>query len=214
MNLEGLLLFFFSSITLTSAIFVIYSTNTIYSAFFLILVFTSTTALLLISEVEFLSLMLIIIYVGAITVLFIFVIMMLDINVLINKNKDKDNNFGYLPIICLIGFIFFIETYLMFSKTFTTYFHFLDSSRFFEKVFSKTIINHVDTVSNIETLGQVLYTYYSFFFLIAGIILLIALIGAITLTKKNKKKERFLTKNIYKQLSRDASKAVFNINGK
>lgn len=209
MNLEGLLLFFFSSITLTAAIFVIYSTNTIYSAFFLILVFTSATALLLISEVEFLSLMLIIIYVGAITVLFIFVIMMLDINVLINKNKD--NNFGYLPIICLIGFIFFIETYLMFSKTFITYFHFLDSSLFFDKVFSKTIINHVDTVSNIETLGQVLYTYYSFFFLVAGIILLIALIGAITLTKKNKKKERFLTKNIYKQLSRDASKAIFNI---
>lgn len=209
MNLEGLLFLFFSSITLTSAIFVIYSINTIYSVFFLILVFISTTALLLISEVEFLSLMLIIIYVGAITVLFIFVIMMLDINVLIKKKND--NNFGYLPIICLIGFIFFIETYLMFSKVFTTYFNFLDSSFFFKKVFNKTIIHLVDDINNIETLGQVLYTYYSFFFLIAGIILLIALIGAITLTKKNKKRETFLTKNIYKQLSRNASKAVFNI---
>ena len=210
MNLENLLYFFFSSITLTAAIFVIYSTNTVYSAFFLILVFTSTTALLLLSEIEFLSLMLIIIYVGAITVLFIFVIMMLDIKVLIHKNND--NNFGYIPIVCLIGFILFIETYLMFSKTFTTYFHFLDSSAFFERVFSKTIVNHLDTISNIETLGQVLYTYYSFFFLIAGIILLIALIGAITLTKKNKKKERFISKNIYKQLSRNASNAVFAIN--
>ena len=231
MNFETIFFYTFSTIALTSAIFVIYSTNTIYSAFFLILVFTNSTALLLISEVEFLSIMLIIIYVGAITVLFLFVIMMLDVNILIDKNKINDN-FGYLPIIFLISFIFFIETFIMFSKIFTTYFHLINNSFFTKKVntlfffhdsmkenfeifvdvkpFLKNFINQLDIITNIETIGQILYSYYSFFFLVSGIILLIALIGAVTLTKKEKK--NILKQNIYKQLSRNSLKAIFNIN--
>jgi NADH-quinone oxidoreductase subunit J len=204
--------FLFSSIALTSAIFVIYSTNTIYSAFFLILVFTNSTGLLLISEVEFISIMLIIIYVGAITVLFLFVIMMLDINVLIDKNNN--NNFGYLPIIFLISFVFFLETFVMFSKIFTTYYHLIEQSFFKNDLFYRQFINQLDTITNIETIGQILYSYYAFFFLAAGIILLIALIGAVTLTKKEKKKQNFLTKNLYKQLSRNSLQAVFNIKNK
>ena len=212
MNLKKFFFFFFSSIVLTSAIFVIYSTNTIYSAFFLILAFTNSTGLLLISEVEFLSIMLIIIYVGAITVLFLFVIMMLDINILIDKNNSK--NFGYLPIIFLISFIFFLETLVMFSKVFTTYYHLIEQSFFKNNFFYKKFITQLDYITNIETIGHVLYTYYSFFFLSAGIILLIALIGAVTLTKKEKKKETSLTKNLYKQLSRNSLKAIFNIKNK
>ena len=197
---------------MTSAIFVIYSTNTIYSAFFLILVFVNTTGLLLISEVEFLSIFLIIIYVGAITVLFLFVIMMLDINILIDKNKNK--NFGYLPIIFLITSVFFLETFLMFSKIFTVYYHLIEQSLFENNIIYNYYLSKIDNITNIETIGQVLYTYYAFFFLAAGIILLIALIGAVTLTKKEKKRQHFLTKNIYKQLSRNASKAIFNIKKK
>lgn len=212
MNFETIFFYFFSSIVLTSAIFVIYSTNTIYSAFFLILAFTNSTGLLLISEVEFLSIMLIIIYVGAITVLFLFVIMMLDINILIDKNNNK--NFGYLPIIFLVSFIFFIETFLMFSKVFTTYYHLIDQSFYQNKTFYKIFINKFDYITNIETIGHILYTYYAFFFLAAGIILLIALIGAVTLTKKEKKKESSLTKNLYKQLSRNSLKAIFNVKSK
>nr|WGU20072.1 NADH dehydrogenase subunit 6 [Phytophthora sp. ML-2023a] len=227
MNFETIFFYTFSTIALTSAIFVIYSTNTIYSAFFLILVFTNSTGLLLISEVEFLSIMLIIIYVGAITVLFLFVIMMLDVNVLIDKNKIN-NNFGYLPIIFLISFIFFLETFVMFSKVFTTYYHLINNSFFNqevnillyrmpnvfyvfidEKPFFKNVIDQLDIITNIETIGQILYSYYSFFFLAAGIILLIALIGAVTLTKKEKKKN--FKQKIYKQLSRNSLKAIFNI---
>lgn len=231
MNFETIFFYTFSIIALTSAIFVIYSTNTIYSAFFLILVFINSTGLLLISKVEFLAIMLIIIYVGAITVLFLFVIMMLDVNVLIDKNN---NNYGYLPIIFLISFIFFLETFVMFSKAFTSYQHLLNNSFFNKEVhtlfyfkdsmkgifrlfidikpFVKNIITYIDTITNIETIGQVLYSYYSFFFLVAGIILLIALIGAITLTKKDKKKN--FKQNIYKQLSRNSFKAIFNIHSK
>nr|YP_010117901.1 NADH dehydrogenase subunit 6 [Phytophthora cocois]QPN53873.1 NADH dehydrogenase subunit 6 [Phytophthora cocois]QTV76652.1 NADH dehydrogenase subunit 6 [Phytophthora cocois] len=233
MNFETIFFYTFSTIALTSAIFVIYSTNTIYSAFFLILVFTNSTGLLLISEIEFLSIMLIIIYVGAITVLFLFVIMMLDINVLIDKNKIN-NNFGYLPIIFLISFIFFLETFIMFSKVFTSYYHLINNSFFNQEVntlfffhdsmkgifeifvdvkpFLKNIIYQLDIITNIETIGQILYSYYAFFFLAAGIILLIALIGAVTLTKKEKKKN--LKQNIYKQLSRNSLKAIFNIHSK
>jgi NADH-quinone oxidoreductase subunit J len=212
MNFETIFFFFFSSIALTSAIFVIYSTNTIYSAFFLILVFVNSTGLLLISEIEFISIMLIIIYVGAIAVLFLFVIMMLDINVLIDKNNN--NNFGYLPIIFLISFVFFLETFVMFSKIFTTYYHLIEQSFFKNDLFYNQVIYQLDNITNIETIGQILYSYYAFFFLAAGIILLIALIGAVTLTKKEKKKQNFLTKNLYKQLSRNSLQAVFNIKNK
>ena len=184
MNFETIFFYTFSTIALTSAIFVIYSTNTIYSAFFLILVFTNSTGLLLISEVEFLSIMLIIIYVGAITVLFLFVIMMLDVNILIDKNKIN-NNLGYLPIIFLISFIFFLETFIMFSKIFTSYYHLINNSFFNQKVntlfffrdsmkgkfeifvdvkpFLKNFINQLDIITNIETIGQILYSNYSFF---------------------------------------------------
>lgn len=230
MNFEIIFFYTFSIIALTSAIFVIYSTNTIYSAFFLILVFTSSTGLLLISEVEFLSIILIIIYVGAITVLFLFVIMMLDINVLIDKTKIN-NNFGYLPIVFLISFIFFLETFLMFSKLFTSYSHLINNSFFMQKVnnlfffrdrvtgkfeifidvkpFLKNFITQLDSITNIETIGQVLYSYFFLFFLIAGIILLIALIGAVTLTTKERKKT--YKQKIYKQLSRNSLKAIFNV---
>jgi NADH-quinone oxidoreductase subunit J len=233
MNFETIFFYTFSTIALTSAIFVIYSTNTIYSAFFLILVFTNSTGLLLISEVEFLSIMLIIIYVGAITVLFLFVIMMLDVNILIDKKKIN-NNFGYLPIIFLISFIFFLETFIMFSKVFTSYYHLVNNSFFTQEVntlfyfhdswhgifeifvdvkpFLKNFINQLDPITNIETIGQILYSYYAFFFLAAGIILLIALIGAVTLTKKEKRKN--FKQNIFKQLSRNSLKAIFNVNSK
>nr|YP_010394463.1 NADH dehydrogenase subunit 6 [Phytophthora pinifolia]YP_010394464.1 NADH dehydrogenase subunit 6 [Phytophthora pinifolia]DAZ88510.1 TPA_asm: NADH dehydrogenase subunit 6 [Phytophthora pinifolia]DAZ88511.1 TPA_asm: NADH dehydrogenase subunit 6 [Phytophthora pinifolia] len=213
MDFETIFFYTFSTIALTSAIFVIYSTNTIYSAFFLILVFTNSTGLLLISEVEFLAIMLIIIYVGAITVLFLFVIMMLDVNILIDKNKIN-NNFGYLPIIFLISFILFFETFIMFSKVFTSYYHLINNSFFMQegKPFLKNFINQLDSIPNIETIGQILYSYYAFFFLAAGIILLIALIGAVTLTKKERKKN--FKQKIYKQLSRNPLKASFNVYSK
>lgn len=230
MNFETFFFYTFSTIALTSAIFVIYSTNTIYSAFFLILVFLNSAGLLILSEVEFLSIMLIIIYVGAITVLFIFVIMMLNIN--ITKNKDKINdNFGYLPIIFLILFIFFLETFIVFSKIFTSYYNLINNSFFNQKFkfflnflpgnpctygyvylkpFLQNYVLQLDDITNIETIGKILYTYYTPFFLVSGIILLIALIGAVILTKKERRKNH--KQKIYKQLSRNSLKAIFNAN--
>ena len=151
--------------------------------------------------------MLIIIYVGAITVLFLFVIMMLDINI----SNNLKSNYGYLPIIILISLIFLSETFIMFSKIFTTYFHNIQNYLIsLDKLPNYSqFIYQLDNITNIETLGQVLYTYYTIFFLIAGLILLIALIGAVMLTFTSKKK--LLSKNLYQQLSRNSSYAIFNI---
>ena len=217
--------YLFSSLALTSAIFVIYSKNTVYSVFFLILVFVNVTGLLLVSQVEFLAIMLIIIYVGAITVLFLFVVMMLDIP---RKDAMKDN-FSYLPIIFLISFTFFIETFIIYSKTFPSY-HFLVIKKIqkltyyklsmfwtryptsYENVlyFYNEFITKVDSIQNIEKIGQLLYTYYAFFILIAGLVLLIALIGAVMLTIKEKSR----TKENYYQLSRNFMNAIYSIQKK
>jgi len=222
--------FLFSSIALTSAIFVIYSKNTVYSVFFLILVFINMTGLLLVAEVEFLAIMLIIIYVGAITVLFLFVVMMLDIK----KMDIKNNNYGYLPIIFLICFIFFLEIFTIFSKSFTSYQYFIHKNLAMEtysRLCEAWTIRYspayeivpyfhnqwhlsVDVITNIETLGQILYSYNAFYLLSSGLILLIALIGAVTLTSKEKKNKKFLTKNLYKQLSRNYVNAIYNIKQK
>ena len=99
----------------------------------------------------------------------------------------------------------------MFSKIFTTYYNLINKSFYENNIFYRKILIQYDIITNIETLGQILYNYYLFFFLIAGIILLIALIGAVTLTKKNNKKIKLLNKNLYKQLSRNSLEAIFNI---
>ena len=230
LNYDIFFFFLFAGIALTSAIFVIYSKNAVYSVFFLILIFTSITGLLLVAEVEFLAIMLIIIYVGAITVLFLFVVMMLDIKEINNKNNDTI----YLPIILLISSIFFIQIFIFYSKSFSSYENFINNnllmgtysclceawtlrySPFYENVpynYHNYILN-LDLITNTETLGQTLYTYYAFFLLTAGLILLIALIGAVTLTMKEKKNKKFLTKNLYQQLSRNFLNAIYNIKKK
>lgn len=230
LNYETFFFFLFASIALTSAIFVISSKNAVYSVFFLIIIFTSITGLLLVIEVEFLAIMLIIIYVGAITVLFLFVIMMLDIKEITNKNNDTI----YLPIIFLLSSIFFMQTFIIYSKSFSSYEStiYKDSlmgtysclcedwalrySPMYKNVpydYHNYILN-IDLITNTETLGQTLYTYYAFFLLVAGLILLIALIGAVTLTMKEKKNKFFLTKNLYQQLSRNFLNATYNIKKK
>ena len=179
--------------------------------FFLILVFVNFSFILLILEIEFISIMLIIIYVGAITILFLFIVMMLDIKLFVNKKK----NFGYIPILILISLIFFFENFLVFSKLFTSYNNIIKKWYDLNLNTKNTIysckIKLVDYITNTETIGQTLYTYYFFFILLAGLILLIALIGAVMLTKTKNKNKNF---KLYSQLSRNYSKSIFNINKK
>jgi NADH-quinone oxidoreductase subunit J len=183
---------------LASAFLVILSKNPVHSVLFLILTFCNATGILLIFGVEFLSIILIIIYVGAVAVLFLFVVMMLDIKVLNQKFKEK---VVYLPISLLIGSIFLTEILLLISNSLTQK-DLLNNSHYYKQNW----IDLLDSVTNIETLGQILYTYYFSFFLIAGLILLIALIGAVSLTLKEK---QTYNQDLFKQLSRSYKNAIF-----
>ncbi len=196
---ELFLFFFFSGLLLISAIMVISVKNPVHSVLFLILTFISAACLLFLLEIEFVSLIFIVVYVGAIAVLFLFVVMMLDI-----KITDFNRNFlKYFPIGSFLGLAFLIEISLMLTNSLNSNSYELAHNSL------ESWINTVDFIVNIESIGQILYTYYFSYFLLAGIILLIAMIGAIVLTLTFNRKAK--TQSIYKQTSRDYLNAMFLI---
>jgi len=193
MSLDTILFYFFSGMLLFSSLMIIVVKNAIYSILFLVLSFVMATGLLFLLESEFMSLIFIVIYVGAIAVLFLFVIMMLNIKV---TNSIKDL-LKYFPIGNFLGFVFLIEILLIIFESFNTNpyknnFLFNFYTNWFEKV---------DSISDIESLGQILYTYYVPQFLIAGIILLIAVIGSVILTLSHKNIE-VKKQDTFRQVSR------------
>ena len=198
MNFEIFFYYFFSIIGIVSAILVLFSKNPVHTVLFLILFFCNMTGLLLISEIEFLSIVFIIVYVGAVVVLFLFVIMMLDIQIINQGLKEK---IAYIPISFFICFCFFIEIFILVSNSFSSY-NILTKSSYYTEWHLL-----IDNITNVETIGQILYTYYSPFFLIAGIILLIALMGAVSLTMRKKKT---FNQKVFEQLSRESKNAIFN----
>lgn len=192
--ITNLLFYFFSNVLLISALMIIIVQNSIYSVLFLVLSFITSASILFLFECEFIALMFITIYVGAIAVLFLFVVMMLDIKT-IYFTKDT---LKYFPFGSFIGFVFLIEILLVVSRNFkiNPYQNSL-LSNFYVNWFDK-----IDSFTDLEAIGQVLYTYYVLQFLIAGIILLLAVIGSVVLTintsVKNAKHQV-----IFKQLSRN-----------
>ena len=193
MFFDTILFYFFSGILLFSSLMIIVVKNAIYSILFLVLSFVMATGLLFLLESEFMSLIFIVIYVGAIAVLFLFVIMMLNIKV---TNSVKDL-LKYFPIGNFLGFVFLIEILLIIFESFNTNpyknnFLFNFYTNWFEKI---------DSISDIESLGQILYTYYVPQFLIAGIILLIAVIGSVILTLSHKNIE-VKKQDTFRQVSR------------
>lgn len=178
-----------------SGIFVSFLENPIESVLFLILTFCLGAINLLIWNVEFLGLLFIIIYVGAIAVLFLFVIMMLNI-------KTVKKNFIFLfkrlfLVILIISILNYFGNYF-FSNIFN-----LKILSFYEN----TLIFKIDSITNIESLGQILYNYFLICVLIAGLILLVALLGAIILTYKFTNLQK--AQNISKQLSRNSHSISF-----
>ena len=168
--------FFLCSLLILSGLWVSISLNPIESVLFLILAFCNTAAILFIFNVEFLGLLFIIIYVGAVAVLFLFIIMMLNIK---NPN-DSVLNISYLKSIYdkikIFVFSFLvIVLFLFLQNTFQQ-----DTFLFFDKNFD--FFSIFDRLNNIDVIGQVLYNYFIICFLLAGLVLLISLIGAIVLT--------------------------------
>jgi NADH-quinone oxidoreductase subunit J len=165
--------YLFSGIAIASALMVISSRNPVHSVLFLILAFVNAAGLFLILGAEFLAMLLIVVYVGAVMVLFLFVVMMLDVDFA----ELREGFLQYLPIGALIGVIFLIELLLVVGGWA------LDPNL----VRSPTAVGATaDNLTNTEVIGRVLYTQYFYFFQAAGLILLVAMIGAIVLTLRER----------------------------
>lgn len=171
MLLQQVLFYLFSAVMLGAATMVITVRNPVYAALFLILTFFSAAALWILLEVEFLAIVLVVVYVGAVMVLFLFVVMMLDINLV----PLKEGFARYLPVGVLVGLAMLTELVLVlvFSGEANT-------SAF------PVPVPHAAGYSNTAEIGELLFTRYLWPFEIAGIILLVAIIAAITLTVRQR----------------------------
>jgi len=171
MNITNYIFNIYAILIVLSSLMVIASINPIHSVLFLILVFFNASALLVLLEVEFLAMIFLIIYVGAIAVLFLFVVMMLNIKIIISNV----NILKYLPIGGVIAFIFLIEIALFLNYDLVV----VSDGLGIEYV---EWIKQLGHVTNLESIGRLMYTYYYDLFLISGFILLVAMNGAIVLT--------------------------------
>jgi len=168
--LPALAFYLFAGVAVISALMVVLARNPVRSVLFLIMTFFSAAALFVMLGAEFLALLLVVVYVGAVAVLFLFVVMMLDVDFVELKQGFAE----YLPLGGLLAFVLAIELIVL-GTTF----------RVPKDFVAQTPIDA--DVSNIEAFGRVLYTDYAFFFEAAGLVLLVAMIGAILLTLSVKK---------------------------
>ena len=150
MIFQSFLFYFFNSFMIISAIMVVSATNAVYSIFFLILVFVNATFIMFLLNTEFLALTIILVYIGAVAVLFLFVVMMLDIKQIDKKEK---NVFFFLPINIVIGFIILMTIYLILFKDLT-----FNLTSINPELIYLNWINLITPFSNIELIGQFLYT--------------------------------------------------------
>ena len=193
---HSLFFYFFSTIAVFSSVMVTISRNTVYSVFFLILVFISISILFIMIGAEFLGMIMLIVYVGAVAVLFLFVVMMLNVTEQITKrNTTKKGFINNISVGSIVGVIIFLELLVVAGgwKYKNTFISLSDS-------------NLNIALSNTHALGNVLYTDYIHLFQIAGMILLIAMIGAITLTFT--KRENIKRQNYFKQIEREKSTSI------
>ena len=192
---HSLFFYFFSLITVVSAVMVTVSRNTVNSVFFLILVFVSVSILFILIGAEFLGMIMLIVYVGAVAVLFLFIVMMLNISDQITKKIKREGFINNIPVGLIVGIIIFFELIVVVGG----WKHRAD----FVTLGSSTLNLGI---TNTHALGNVLYTDYIHLFQISGIILLIAMIGAISLTFS--KKENVKRQSYIEQIQRDKTSAV------
>jgi NADH-quinone oxidoreductase subunit J len=185
MILSALLFYLFAGICVASAVMVIAAKNPVHSVLFLILAFVNAAGLFMLLGAEFLAMILIVVYVGAVAVLFLFVVMMLDVDFA----ELRQGFLQYVPVGVLVGVIFLAELLLVVGAW------------TLGPGIPTTITAPIPTgVSNTEALGLVLYTRYIYFFQAAGLILLVAMVGAIVLTLRHKPNVK--RQNISEQVAR------------
>jgi NADH-quinone oxidoreductase subunit J len=167
----ALFFYLFSSVAVASAVMVISSRNPVHSVLFLILCFFNAAGLFILMGAEFLAMILVVVYVGAVAVLFLFVVMMLDVDFV----ELRQGMLNYLPVGATIGLIVLVELALV-----------LGTWGFSATALKAAAAPAAAGVTNTEALGQILYTKYVYYFEASGLILLVAMIGAIVLTLRHK----------------------------
>ena len=192
---HSIFFYFFSIVAIISAIMVTASKNTVHSVFFLILDFISISCLFIMIGAEFLGMIMLIVYVGAVAVLFLFVVMMLNVAQQKNQWFLSKSSSRHIPIGLIISTIIFFELIIV-----------IGGWKYKPDLIDLTKVSLVYEVSNTHSLGQVLYTDYIHIFQISGMILLVAMIGAIVLTYR--RREGVKTQSYIKQISRERSEGV------
>jgi NADH-quinone oxidoreductase subunit J len=189
--IAALFFYLFAATCIASAFMVIAARNPVHSVLFLILAFVNAAGLFLLLGAEFLAMILVVVYVGAVAVLFLFVVMMLDVDFA----ELREGFLQYLPVGGLIGVILLIEILLVVGAW--------SIGGATPRVIAAPI---PADISNTEAIGLVLYTKYVYFFQAAGLVLLVAMIGAIVLTLRHK--EGVKRQNIADQVARGPATAI------
>ena len=191
MIVQAIAFYVFASVAVAAGVLVISARNPVHSVLFLILAFFNAAGLFVLLGAEFLAMILVVVYVGAVAVLFLFVVMMLDINFA----ELRQGFLQYLPIGALVGLVLLVELFLV-----------VGSWQLAPDMPVAAVQAGVDPVSNTHALGAVLYTNYLYLFQAAGIILLVAMIGAIVLTHRRRVGVR--RQNIARQVARSPADTI------
>ena len=192
---HAIFFYIFSIIAVVSAIMVTVSKNTVHSVFFLILDFISISCLFIMIGAEFLGMIMLIVYVGAVAVLFLFVVMMLNVAQQKNQWFLSEESSGHIPIGLIISTIIFFELIIV-----------IGGWKYKPYLLDINNISSSNDVSNTHLLGSVLYTDYIHIFQLSGMVLLVAMVGAIVLTFRQRsgvKKQSYI-----QQISRERSEGV------
>ena len=187
--------YFFSLIAIVSAIMVTVSKNTVHSVFFLILDFISISCLFIMIGAEFLGMIMLIIYVGAVAVLFLFVVMMLNVAQQKNQWFSARVSSKHIPVGLIISTIIFFELIIV-----------IGGWKYKPDLVSSMSLNIDSSISNTHAIGYVLYTDYIHIFQLSGMILLVAMIGAIVLTFRQRSGVK--RQSYFSQISRERSDGV------
>ena len=191
--------YIFSFIAIVSAIMVIASKNTVHSVFFLILDFITVSCLFIMIGAEFLGMIMLIVYVGAVAVLFLFVVMMLNVAQKGDELYQTPTKYLHLPIGLIFSLVIFFELIIV-----------IGGWKYKPKLLSVNNINLDLNITNTHSIGNILYTEYIHLFQLSGMILLVAMIGAIVLTFK--KRTGIKRQSYIEQISREKSSGVKLVN--
>ena len=192
---HSIFFYFFSLVAIISAIMVTVSKNTVHSVFFLILDFISISCLFIMIGAEFLGMIMLIVYVGAVAVLFLFVVMMLNVAQQKNQWFSAKESSKHIPIGLIISVIIFFELIIV-----------IGGWKYKPDLVSAMSLNIDENISNTHSIGYVLYTDYIHIFQLSGMILLVAMIGAIVLTFRQRTGVK--RQSYFSQISREKSQGV------